>query len=54
VQTAASIRKFIAAIVGTALTAVSLGLIPEDQSKYVATAVSFLAALGVYVVKNDQ
>jgi hypothetical protein len=45
-------RKLVAALVGAALEAVSLGLIPDPQSKWVGVGVGFLTAAGVYVVPN--
>lgn len=47
-----NIRKFIVAAIAAAGTAVSLGVLPEEYNKYVAVAVAFLGALGVYVAPN--
>lgn len=45
-------QKFVVALVGAITTAVSLGLLPEEWNQYVAVAVAFLTAAGVWVVKN--
>lgn len=47
------IRKLVAAIIGAVGEAISLGLLPDPASKYLAVAVAFLTAVGVYMVPND-
>lgn len=48
----ATVRKFVTAAVAAIAMAISLGLLPEDVNKYVAVAVAFLGAVGVYIVPN--
>lgn len=50
----ASARKFVVALLGAVLTAVSLGLLPADVENYVAVAASFAAAYGVYIIPNKK
>lgn len=46
--------KFITALVGAVATAISLGLVPQEYENWVAVAISFFTALGVYAVPNQQ
>lgn len=45
-------RKAIAAVVGAAATAVSLGLLGDPWDKWLAVVVAFVTAAGVYAVPN--
>lgn len=47
-------RKVIAAIIGAVTTAIALGVAPEEWANYLAIAVTFLTALGVYAVRNGD
>ena len=47
-------RKFITALIGAVIVAVSLGLLPAAVGKWVAVASAFLSALGVYALPNDK
>jgi hypothetical protein len=44
--------KLIAALVGAVTTAIAVGVAPAETGNYLAVVVSFLTALGVYVVPN--
>lgn len=46
--------KFIAALVGAAVQAASLGLVSGDAQSWVTVAVGVLTALGVYQVPNAE
>lgn len=46
------VRKFITALIGAALTALSLGLIPDAAGSWIAVVVTFATAYGVYKVPN--
>lgn len=45
-------RKVIAAVIGAIGTALTLGVAPEAWADYLAIAIQFLTALGVYAVPN--
>jgi hypothetical protein len=50
-------RKFITALITAALTCAAIFLTPEQYPAardLIAALVSFLGALGVYVVKNEE
>lgn len=46
--------KFIVALIGAVLTAVTLGLLPAAVGDWTAVLIAFLTALGVYAVPNKQ
>lgn len=46
-------RKFVAALIGALTTAVAVGVLPNEYNAYVAIAISFATALGVYAVPNE-
>lgn len=46
-------RKFITALLGAIAVAISVGLLPALAGDYLAVAVAFCTALGVYVLPND-
>lgn len=46
-------RKLIAAIIGAVGEAVALGLLDDTAGKYLAVAVAFATALGVYSFPNE-
>lgn len=46
--------KFIAALIGAVVVAVSVGLLPASVSGWVAVVSAFLTALGVYAVPNKE
>lgn len=48
-----TVVKFFVALVGAVGVAVSLGLLPESVSKWVAVVVAFLTSLGVYGGANE-
>ena len=48
----ATVRKFITALVGAAIVAVSQGLLPAAVGDWLTVLVTFLTALGVYVIPN--
>lgn len=48
-----NVRKFIAALVGAALSALSLGLLPDEWAPWVTVAIAFLTAAGVYAAPNE-
>lgn len=50
----ATAKKFITAVVGALLAAVSVGLLPPTYNDYVTVGITFLTALGVYVVPNKK
>lgn len=47
-------NKFIAALIGAVVVAVSVGLLPASVSGWVVVVTAFLTALGVYAVPNRQ
>lgn len=47
-------RKFVVALLGAVLVAVSQGLLPAAVGDWTTVVVSFLTALGVYAVKNES
>lgn len=53
-QDPAAFRKFIVALIGAVGTAVSVGLLPAAVGGWVAVAVSFVTAMGVYRVYNSK
>lgn len=48
----ATARKFIVALLGAVLVAVSQGLLPALVGDWTTVVVSFLTALGVYGIRN--
>lgn len=48
----ASARKFIVALIGAVVVAVSVGLLPAAVGDWVTVTTAFLTALGVYGVYN--
>lgn len=47
-------RKFITAVLGAALSAVSLGLLDGTAAKWVTVSIAFATSLGVYTVPNSE
>lgn len=48
----ARFRKLLVAVLTALVTAVSVGVLPATAAGYVAVAVAFAGAYGVYAVKN--
>lgn len=46
-------RKFIVAVIGAVVVAVSVGILPPVVGDYVTVITAFLTALGVYAVANE-
>lgn len=46
--------KFITALIGAIVVAISVGLLPASVSGWVAVATAFLTALGVYAAPNRK
>jgi hypothetical protein len=53
-ESVAEIRKFITAAAGLIAIAITQGLISGTAAKWVAVALGFATALGVYVVPNGS
>ena len=50
----ATVRKFIVALLGAIVVAVSLGLLPAAVGDWVAVVTAFLTSLGVYGIHNAR
>lgn len=54
IEDPAAARKFLVALIGAVVAAVSIGLIPAAVGDWMTVVTVFLTAYGVYAVPNER